>query len=352
MFPTAFNREMLTLARESRGLTQTALAEAISFTPSLVSKFESGIVLPTDDNLQRIADVLDYPLDFFAQTDRIYGLGCSFLYHRKRKTMPVPEQRRLVAVLNTYRMQIERLLRNTELEADNTFAHMDAEQFGGPEGVAQRVRLAWRLSDGPIQNLVAAIEAAGGIVVRHAFNNDRASGMSWWLPETPPLFFVNADMPGDHQRFTLAHELGHVLMHRIPHERIEDEANQFAAELLMPAKEIAPDLGALTLERSAGLKAYWKTAMQAIIRRAKDLGRISPDRYQRLQAEIGMAGYRRNEPIPIPPENPTLLADLVRLHVDKHGYGLDDLCRMSILRNPREFRDRFAMGISAMRLVN
>src|SRR5687767_817862 len=98
MFFAAFNREMLTLARESRGLTQTALAEAVSLTPSLISKFESGVVTPTDESLKRIADALDYSVNFFEQPDRIYGLGCSFLYHRRRKTMPVPEQRRLVAV--------------------------------------------------------------------------------------------------------------------------------------------------------------------------------------------------------------------------------------------------------------
>jgi Zn-dependent peptidase ImmA (M78 family) len=69
-------------------------------------------------------------------------------------------------------------------------------------------------------------------MVRYPFGNQKASGMSWWLPGLLPLFFINADMPGDHQRFTLLHELGHVALHRIPSETIEDEANRFAAELL------------------------------------------------------------------------------------------------------------------------
>ncbi len=348
----AFNREMMTLARESRGLTQTALGLSLSLTPSLISKFENGVVVPTDDNLQRLADALDYPVEFFSQSDRVYGLGCSFLYHRKRKTMPVPEQRRLLAVLNVYRMQIERLLRTTELESENVFSHMDPEQFGEPEGVAQAFRSAWKLPSGPVWSVVGAIETAGGIVVRHPFRNDRASGMSWWLPEAPPTFFINSDLPGDHQRFTLAHELGHILMHRIPHERIEDEANRFASEFLMPAKEIGPDLGSLTLERAAGLKAYWKTSMQSIIRRALELGRISPDRYQRLNVQVGTAGYRKNEPLPLPPEEPTLLYDLVRLHVEQHGYAIDDLCGMSLVRNRHEFAQRYAPNTPLLRVAN
>jgi Zn-dependent peptidase ImmA (M78 family)/transcriptional regulator with XRE-family HTH domain len=351
MFATSFNREMLTLARESRGYTQTKLAAHIGLTPSLISKFEGGVVTPTEENLEKIAAVLDYPTEFFQQTDRIHGLGCSFLYHRQRKTMSVPEQRRLQAILNVLTMQIERLLRSAEMESDICFVPMDPEQFGGPVEIARRIRVAWRIADGPISNAIEAVEDAGGIVVAYPFGNTKASGMSWWLPGLPPLFFINADMSGDHQRLTLMHEVGHVIMHRIPHERIEDEANAFAAEFLAPAKAIKPDLYGMNLERAAGLKAFWKISMQAIIRRAKELGCIREAQYRNLSIQIGAAGYRKHEPMPIPAEKPSLLYDLVRMHTQSHGYDIDDLCRMTLIRNPREFQERYC-PTSALRLAN
>jgi Zn-dependent peptidase ImmA (M78 family)/DNA-binding XRE family transcriptional regulator len=336
-----FNREMLVLARESRGYTQTTLAARVGLAPSLISKFESGIVAPTPENLRKIAESLEFPEPFFSQTDKVYGLGCSFLYHRKRKTMPIPEQRRLLAKLNVLRMRIERMLRGTEMESENAFLPIDPEQHGGPENVARLVRSAWRLPPGPVACVVGAIESAGGLVVAHPFDNDRADGMSWWLPNLPPLFFVNADMPGERQRFTLSHEIGHIIMHRVPSETIEDEADRFASEFLMPAKDILPDLSGLNLERAAALKAYWRVSIQAIVRRAFDLKKITAKRYQGLFKQISAAGYRKQEPMPLAQEEPTLLRSLVELHLEQHGYEFCDLSAMA-LTNVQEFREQFA----------
>jgi len=341
-----FNPEMLVLAREQRGHTQSHLAKELSTVPSLISKFERGDVVPTNENLERIAEFLDCPVEFFFQTDRIYGLGCSFLFHRRRKTMPQPEQRRLIAKLNVLRMQIERLLHGMEMDADNSFFRMDVDQHGGPEKIASLVRTAWNLPQGPVSSVVGAIESAGGLVVAYPFGNSKASGMSWWLPNSLPLFFINSEMPGDHQRFTLMHEVGHVIMHRIPHERIEDEANRFAAEFLMPSREIVHDLGALNLERAAGLKAYWKVSMQAIIRRAIDLKKIPKSRFDRLSAQIGAAGYMRNEPLRIDPEQPTLLRQLVNLHLEQSTHTTNTLQKLALIRNSREFNELYGSGRS------
>jgi len=338
-----FNRDMLLLARERRGYTQSYVAGELHVAPSLISKFESGVVTPTAQNIDRLADILRCPVAFFFQTDAVYGLGCSFLFHRQRKTMSVPEQRRLIATLNVLRMQIARLLRGTELESENSFNPMDVGQFDkdGPERIARLVRAAWKLPPGPVSSVVGAIESAGGIVIRYPFKNHKASGMSWWLPELPPLIFVNSDMPGDHQRFTLMHEVGHVIMHRIPSEQIEDEANSFASEFLTPSAEIKADLNNLTFERAASLKPYWKVAMQMLIMRAKNLGCIKLDRYRRLFTELSAAGYRRAEPLPIAPEEPTLLRQLVEFHMDEHGYTIEQLANMALMRDQSEFCNQF-----------
>lgn len=338
-----FNPSMLLLAREHRGYTQSYIANTLHVAPSLISKFESGVVVPTAENVDRLADVLRYPAAFFFQTDAVYGLGCSFLFHRQRKTMPIPEQRRLLATLNVLRMQIARLLRGTELDSENSFSPMDVGQFDkdGPERIARLIRAAWKLPPGPVSSVIGSIEGAGGIVVRYPFQNTKASGMSWWLPELPPLFFVNSDMPGDHQRFTLMHEVGHVIMHRIPSEQIEDEANRFASEFLTPSTEIRSDLNNLTFGRVASLKPYWKVSMQMLIMRAKNLGCITLDRYRRLFTELSVAGYRRNEPLPVAPEEPTLLRKLVEFHMDEHAYTIEQLTTMALMRDQREFCNRF-----------
>src|SRR5204862_198947 len=125
---------------------------------------------------------------------------------------------------------------------------------------------------------------------RCPFGLTRVDGISQWpldAPELPPVFFVHEEIPGDRQRLTLCHEIGHVVMHHMPtDEDPEDEANRFAAEFLMPAAEIAGELHNMTLPKAAALKQYWKVSMQSIIVRSRELGKISHNQYQYLFRQI------------------------------------------------------------------
>ncbi|HAG99910.1 MAG TPA: hypothetical protein DCL75_13910 [Ktedonobacter sp.] len=109
--------------------------------------------------------------------------------------------------------------------------------------------------------------------------------------------------------FTLAHEIGHIVMHQIPTENMEEEADRFAAEFLMPSRDISPDLDSITFTNLARLKSYWKVSMAALIVRANDMGKITQRQYRTLFEQMNKNGYRMNEPIPIPVEEPALLKE-------------------------------------------
>jgi Zn-dependent peptidase ImmA (M78 family) len=110
-------------------------------------------------------------------------------------------------------------------------------------------------------------------------------------------------------------------MHTEPVDRQEEQADQFASELLMPAKAIRAELSNLDMPALARLKARWGVSMAALIRRARDLGAISDYRYKELNIELSKAGWRSREPVEVSPERPRLLADVVALLREK---GLDD----------------------------
>lgn len=121
---------------------------------------------------------------------------------------------------------------------------------------------------------------------------------------------------GDRDRFTLAHELGHVILHlRRRTTDPEREANLFAGELLFPSDRARETLGmGLTLSDYARVKAVWGVSMQSLIMRARQLGLISDDRSTSLWKQINARGWRRQEPVTVQPERPALLARL-RSHV-------------------------------------
>lgn len=342
------NPEMLTLAREARGYTQGKLAQESGISQANISKYESGLLRISESHLQRIAAALRYPLDLFYLSERRYGFGSSCTYHRKRQTMPVHELKTLLGRLNLRRIQVARLLEGVDIAAENEFPRYDLEDFDGDTvRIAGLVREGWKVPFGPVHNLVQAIESAGGMVIAEHFGTRKLDAISQIVPGLPPIFLINDDMPGERVRFTLAHELGHIVMHRVPTENMEQEADEFASEFLMPARDIGPDLDSFAWPDLARLKAYWKVSMAALITRARDLDKITPRQYKSLFEKLAKNGYRVKEPVPIPLERPMLVGDVTRFYLHDNGYSISELSRLAVLEEAEFCAD---YGIANRRL--
>jgi hypothetical protein len=128
-----------------------------------------------------------------------------------------------------------------------------------------------------------------------------------------------------------------MVMHQWPSANQEDEAFEFARELLMPADEIRDDLRGLDLKRLYPLKSYWRVSMQVLIYQAGSLGLISQRQQRSLFARLSELGYKKTEPAPIEPERPSLIRDIVEFHRNEHGYDVSELSRLTCLEDD-EFR--------------
>ena len=171
------------------------------------------------------------------------------------------------------------------------------------------------------------MERAGCIVLPCEFESIGVYGLPLQPPGLPTCIFLNNAMPGDRQRFTLAHELGHAIMHRIPSADMEREADIFASELLMPAQDIRGDLmHGVNLPRLAALKPIWRVSMGALLMRAKALGCITDMQSTYLWRQMSAAGYRKKEPLEVEfaPEQATAFSDILRAHADDLGYTMAD----------------------------
>lgn len=334
-----FNPDMLRLARGSAGKTQTELADLMEVSQGKISKWEDGLREPSQEEVQRLGEVLRFTPEFFYQTDAVYGFGTCCMYHRKRQSLQTGVLNSIHDRINFLRIGISRLLRNVEMP-EHRFEPLDIDEYGPPGKIAQLVRTQWQLPYGPVRNLVGAIEAAGGIVVPFRFGTKLLDAVSQWPRNMPPLFFVNNEIPADRWRFSLAHELGHIIMHRTPSPTPEPEADSFAAEFLMPERDILPDLHEVTVPKALRLKSRWRVSMQAIIRRAKDTGAITPRKYTSLNAYISKLGYKKDEPEPIAPEYPTTMNRLIDVHQNQLGYDIEELSRLVYCYEDR-FRRRY-----------
>ena len=201
------------------------------------------------------------------------------------------------------------------------------------EELASSVRETLQLTDdGPIRHLSRSCERIGIAVVPLTLPNvgdveeDAVGhfGVSFWPGrDEHALIGYFTGGGGDRQRFTLAHELGHLALHsrRRSVRDAEKEANYFASALLVP-KHRAEEMFAsdVTLSDLQGMKVRWGVSMQALIMRGAHLGLIDEKRKTSLFKQISSRGWRKNEPGVVHPEEPLLLWTLI-----KKAYGVDAL---------------------------
>ncbi|NWF31214.1 ImmA/IrrE family metallo-endopeptidase [Streptomyces sp. PKU-EA00015] len=339
---------MVTLARESRGMTMGELASRAGVTASLISKVELGQRDMSEETAKSVAASLDYPVDVFTWKEPVYGFGSSSFYHRKQQSLPQKKLRQIQAFVNFQRIRTKRLSAALDLDFSFTIPSLSVDDYGSPEEIARAVRAAWRVPIGPIQNLTEWIEAAGGFVVAQEFDTAKINAISVWPPGEHPFFVVNTLLPACNLRFSLAHELGHLVMHDVPEPGQEQEADRFAAEFLMPAVEIKPQLRAMNLRLAARLKPVWRTSMGALIRRARDLEVISDRQHTSLRVQLSQNGWTKQEPVSIPHEAPSLIPEIVRVHHVEHGYSASDLADMVGLHTPEWLETYEPRGLRAV----
>ena len=340
-----FNPEMLALARRSRQISQVDLAKAAGTTGSLISQYENGSAPMTEQMVKRLAEVLDYPLSFFTRVSAFAGLAGGAIFHRKQQRLPAKTLYRAHAYAEIRHLEVATMLETLGTDFPPLPEYPIELLPRTPEEIARAVRSEMRVPPGPIFDITKTLEDNGCVVVAHDFKSRQIDGFSQRTASGQWFIHINADQPPDRWRWTLAHELGHAVMHSDPMaepKEVEDQANLFAGEFLMPEREIRHALQRLTFQKLGGLKRKWKVSMQALIMRAHVLKTITTRQQTSMFTQLSRAGYRKREPAILDPpvEKPHLLVDLARQCLVEADYSVEEL-REAISINDTEFRQYY-----------
>lgn len=352
MLGQKINGEMVRLAREKRRMTQVELAASADVPQAAISRVENGErhELPLEQ-VVAVAKSLRVPPTFLYQADQIYSKPISVHppAYRKKASVPPKQERAVIAEGNHYVLQLRMLmdaidvapefdLLQFEVVNDKDLAGQNARAVASPAEAAEKVRAAWQAGDGPLIPLMAYVEASGVAVFHADFQDADVDGFTLRPIKARPVIVLNRNRPADRLRFSLAHEFGHAVLHPFPYESMEEEANKFAAALLMPKSGITPDLigRKLTIPYLGQLKLKWHVAISALIYRARDLGVISAR--QATSLWIAMKDYRTKEPpqYDVPREQPRLVPDMISAHVEQLGYSLNELA-LALKTDAEEF---------------
>jgi Zn-dependent peptidase ImmA (M78 family)/transcriptional regulator with XRE-family HTH domain len=324
-----FNPSLLILARESRGLTQTELAQKALISQAQLSKIELGLQKVSASEERLFSEVLRYPISFFYGECELFKVNAH--YYRKKMQTPKKVLQKTEALMNICKMNIDKLLISVEIINKNIPA-WDVEKDGSAEQCANFLREFWHLPKGKIENLIKVVEKNGILVFDLDMQTDEIDAMSVLSKNGYPIIFLNRDRPADRQRFNLAHELGHLLMHfaqKVGLDRdVEQEAHEFASAFLLPKSDISYHLQRLDLAKLADLKRYWKVSMAALLMRAKKIQGISEDQYKRLWKLMAVRGYKTEEPVFFDREKPTLVDEIISVHQTDLQYSSAELAKL------------------------
>lgn len=328
-----FNGEGLLLARESRGVRQKDLAEMTGLTQGRISRIEAGLAVDvSEDEVDKFSTVLALPKSTFYCSDPIHP-AFSFQF-RKRSGLPVKQTNQLRAILNRLHRSIDRMLANVEIEAGSPLSGFNVDDPTSPESVAVELRRYLGLPRGPINDMIAAVESMGILVKKIDLTGELGAfyrqfdGVRIKRVGGAHVVFLNSTAPTDRQRFTLAHELGHVVLHSSLTSSSEQEANSFAAEFLTPRVDVIAHLQATSgkLADFITLKARWKVSIKMLIKRAFDLGVIDSERYKSLMIQYGARGWVKNgEPVILDEEVARIERAIVDYHVDTLRYSRSEM---------------------------
>lgn len=298
--------ERLRLAREAAGLSLRALEAVVHglVSAQAIGKYENNLMMPGSSVLLALARALRVSPEYLLSSREISLSGVDF---RKEPSASSKDEKAVAAQvidqLERY-LTIESLLpqvrRDWVLDDHGNF---ELAAIDDAEVAAETLRLNWKLGTDPIASMVELLEEKGIKVIAldlpqeisgsKAFADDGNDG-------DIAVIVVNKRHNGERQRFTLAHELAHLVLRPTGEiasndKSLEDAADRFAGAFLMPADSLRDRLGekrtSIALGEIFEQKAFYRVSCSSVAVRCKQLDILNPTAWGKLWGVLKKNGY-------------------------------------------------------------
>jgi Zn-dependent peptidase ImmA (M78 family)/transcriptional regulator with XRE-family HTH domain len=335
----SFQPVRLQQARYLSRMTLEELGQKIEVKRQSLSQFEKGHRVPSPDTLRRISVELKSPVEFFLRPQGpIECSGRSVIHYRSlnRTREIIKEQQRASAILDLSAALTDSLEEHIEYQASdiskfsttNELWETDLDDLDKVEEMAAQTRKSLGLGEGPISDVTLLIENEAVPIV-HAPLPEGMEGMSAWYAERP-FIVVSSTASRTRARLNVAHEFGHLVLHRDIHEEsqldadtfklVEAQAWRFAEAFLLPAKSFLGEAYNFSLDALLALKEKWGVSVAAMIKRLATLTVIDKEQERYLYIQLRRRNWHRREPgDDAPREKSRLLGRAAQFLADNEG---------------------------------
>lgn len=329
-----FNGGQLRLARHYWGATLQEVADAIGKTRQFASQLETGKAKPSIDDpvVSALAEMHRVmPPFFFKPSGR--QIAEEQAHFRKLATTKASTKQTVLARGSVFDEVVEYIDKRVRLPAVDFPDYSGAETAEEIERAAERVRLHWELGLGPIAHMVRVVERAGAVVAFFREASTEVDALS--ITSRRPVIVRNdAKRSPFRQRFDIAHELGHLVLHEghvTGDRKTEGEANRFASAFLLPRStflKVFPRRGSrLDWAGIRDLKLTFMVSKAAILYRAKSLGLLDDAQYKSAVITLKNRGeaIEEAEDALVPKEDSEIIVQALEVLRRGHGIGLPKL---------------------------
>lgn len=314
-----------------RGYTAEALANELNITKQSISKYEKGAASPSPEIIEKMISILNIPRSYLTKEDIIKNDEVIPLFFRTVKSTRQNEKE-LARIQVKWAYEIISEL-NKLRDVENLNLNFPA--FRPSIDIADKAALLreyWNLGLGPIEDLTKVMEKNGIRILIINTEKIRVDAYSQILGEIPFVIVNQFRGSAVRWRFDLAHELGHLVLHQnvtveeLDNENrlneIEQEANFFASNFLLPANSFGNCIISDKLDYFLGLKREWKVSIAAMVFRCGQLNLLSKQKILQLQKQMSKKKWRTIEPLDneIVYEKPSQVSNLFKRNItDKNN---------------------------------
>jgi len=278
-------------ARKLKLLSQQEVADELGVSKQMISKYEKGLSIPDSSKMIKLSKLFNQKIDYFFNA---YKVELGEVNFRKKSRF---SKKRLESLKELIKIKLENYLWIEEiLSIDSSFKNIISEDkidsIEDIERVVLKLRNHWNIGMDPIHNIIQLLEDKEIKVIELEDVDENFDGLACFVNDKYPIIVVNGNFPVERKRFTLLHELGHLLLN-LPDCEIKEEeqlCNKFASEFLLPKKIIIEEFGGkrknITLPELVATQKKYGISIQAIVYRLVDSQILSRDRQKFFYKKI------------------------------------------------------------------
>jgi len=296
-----FNGKRLAEIRTIRGMTMERLASELGKTKQMVLKYEDGKSTPQIEAIRKMAMVLSVPIKYLFKESIILDRNSSALFLRA----PLATPKKTIAyarIVSGWGYEISQAVDN---HSQPFIEFLIDDHLTIPEK-AMELRRQWGLGSRPIKNMVELLELHGFNIFIIDSPELKTEAYSQIINGIPIIVINKQIGTAVRQRFSLAHELGHMVLHRnmiddwelsSRSKEIENEAQQFAEYFLLPTGGFEDTFVSSKMDHLVTLKREWLVSLGALVIHCKNVGLIDVAKRDYLQKQINVRGWKKLEPL-------------------------------------------------------